>query len=87
MGYQNQERPDEPEYQFTDINGDLTDLIEDLKQFQLKYAPDGGDAMKGIKKNIKFIKDSLWKLERKIFPPEPREDDLGGDPVNPFGES
>jgi hypothetical protein len=75
MGYQNQERPDEPVYQITEINYDLTDLIEDLKQFQLKYAPDGGDAMKRIIKNIKFTKDSLWKLEREMFPPEMCEED------------
>ena len=74
MGYQNNERPEEPKYQISDINYDLTDLIEDLKQFQLKYAPDGGDAMKGIMKNIKFIKDSVGKLDREMFPPEPQED-------------
>lgn len=74
MGYQNNERPNEPKYQISDINYDLTDLIEDLKQFQLKYAPDGGLPMKRIIKNIKFTKDSLWKLEREMFPPEPQED-------------
>ena len=75
MGYQNNERPNEPKYQISDINYDLNDLIEDLQQFQLKYAPDGGDAMKRIIKNIKFTKDSLWKLEREMFPPEMCEED------------
>lgn len=75
MGYQNNERPNEPKYQISDINYDLNDLIEDLQQFQLKYAPNGGDAMKRIIKNIKFTKDSLWKLEREMFPPEMCEED------------
>jgi hypothetical protein len=70
MGYQNNERPEEPHLLIADINYDLSDLIDELESL-VRYAPDGiNSTLKRMMRNIHYIKDSVWKLDRKMFPTE-----------------
>jgi hypothetical protein len=69
MGYQNNERPEENHFLIADINFDLTDLRQDLCSLESHLTPEGKEILRECFKNISFIKDSIWKLDRSLFPP------------------
>jgi len=69
MGYQNNERPEENYFLVADINCDLTDLRQDLCSLEFHLTPEGKEILRKCFKNISFIKDSVLKLDRSLFPP------------------